>query len=228
MLRPILAALLLGSSSTAVYADGPFKVQAVQQAPPASISPEILRLLDGKAYRIQDEQGGDLARIWTLQATAGSEKPSGPKDTIQFPFFTDGELLGILEFAREGHDYRDQAIAKGTYTMRFGLQPVNGDHLGVSAYRDYVLLLPTTKDKSVATPTRKQLEQGSAQAAGTSHPASFLLLMAPEGAKPEPVMLHDSEKETWSVILPVRLQVKGNSETVVHPVQLVVVGAAPA
>jgi hypothetical protein len=228
MLRLILAALLLGSSSTAVYADGPFKVEAAQQAPPASISPEILRLLDGKAYRIQDEQGGDLARIWTLQATPGSEKPSGPKGTIQFPFFADGELLGILEFAREGHDYRDQAIAKGVYTMRYGLQPVNGDHLGVSAYRDYVLLLPAAKDKAVAAPTRKQLEERSATSAGTSHPASFLLLMAPSGAKPDPAMLHDAEKETWSVILPLRLQVKGNGEPILYPVQLVVVGAAPA
>ena len=94
--------------------------------------------------------------------------------------------------------------------MRYGLQPVNGDHLGVSEYRDYILLLPAAKDKAVAAPTRKQLEERSAESAGTSHPASFLLLMAPSGAKPEPAMIHDTEKETWSVVLPLRLQVKGS------------------
>ena len=59
-----------------------------------------------------------------------------------FPFLADGELIGVLQFASEGHDYRDQSIAKGVYTMRYGLQPVNGDHLGVSTFRDYSLLLP--------------------------------------------------------------------------------------
>ena len=134
----------------------------------------------------------------------------------------------MLQFTAEGHDYRDQPIAKGVYTMRYGLQPVNGDHLGVSTYRDYVLLLPAAKDKSVAPPTRKQLEERSAESAGTSHPASFLMLMAPEGAKPESAVVRDAEKNTWSVVLPLSLQVKGQAEAMLYPVQLVVVGSAAA
>ena len=43
--------------------------------------------------------------------------------------------------------------------MRYGLQPVNGDHLGVSTYRDYSLVLPAAKDRSLALPPRKQLEE---------------------------------------------------------------------
>jgi hypothetical protein len=228
MIRPFLAAWLLCGSCTAVLAQESLKVQAVKQAPPTSISPQILRGLEGQAYRVQDEKGGDFARIWLCRAIPGSEKPSGPKGTIQFPFLADGELLGVLEFAQEGHDYRDQPIAKGVYTMRYGLQPVNGDHLGVSDYRDYVLLLPAAKDKTPATPARKQLEERSAESAGTSHPASFLLLMAPPGAKSDPSVRHDTAKETWSVILPLRLQVKGTGDPIVYPVQLVLIGAAPA
>jgi hypothetical protein len=227
-MRPFLAALLLCSCPFSVFAQESLKVQAVKQDPPASLSPEVLRGLEGQAYRIQDEQGGDFARIWLRQATPGSEKPGAPKGAIQFPFLADGEWLGVLEFAKEGHDYRDQPIPKGVYMMRYGLQPVNGDHLGVSTYRDYILLLPAAKDKSAAVSGRKQLEERSAEAAGTSHPASFLLLMAPSGAKSEPSMHHDTEKQTWGVILPLRLQVKGQSEPVVYPVQLVVVGAAAA
>ena len=52
--------------------------------------------------------------------------------------------------------------------------------------------------------------------------------MAPEGAKSEPSVLHDTEKNTWSVVLPLSLQVKGQSEPTICPVQLVVVGAAAA
>jgi hypothetical protein len=229
MIPSFLASLLISASTSAVLAQDSLKVQAIQQAPPSSISPEILHGLDGnQAFRIQDQQGSDFARIWLRKATPGSEKPGGPKGVIQFPFLADGELLGVLEFAKEGHDYRDQPVTKGVYTMRYGLQPVNGDHLGVSPYRDYILLLPASKDKAVAAPTRKQLEERSAEAAGTSHPASFLLLMAPAGAKPEPAMIHDTEKDTWGVILPLRLQVKENGEPMVYPVQLVVVGVSAA
>ena len=229
MIRTVVSVLLISASSTVVLAQDSLKVQAVHQAPPSSLSPEILRGLDGeKAYRIQDQQGADFARIWLRKATPGSEKPGGPKGVVQFPFLADGELLGVLEFAREGHDYRDQAVTKGVYTMRYGLQPVNGDHLGVSPFRDYILLLPASKDKAIAAPTRKQLEERSAESAGTSHPASFLLMMAPGGAKPEPAMVHDAEKDTWSVILPLRIQVKGGGEPMVHPVQLVVMGMSTA
>ena len=67
--------------------------------------------------------------------------------------------------------------------MRYGLQPVNGDHLGVSTYRDYSLLLPAAKDQKLDLPPRKQLEQRSAESAGTSHPAVLLL----QGASAEVV-----------------------------------------
>lgn len=145
-----------------------------------------------------------------------------------YPFLTDGELLGVLQFATEGHDYRDQSIAKGLYTMRYGLQPVNGDHLGVSTYRDYSLLLPAAKDQKPDVMPRKQLEQQSALAAGTSHPAVLLLqAVSAESSKSVPLMVRDAEKNTWSVAIPLRILVKGESEPMVQPILVVVVGAAP-
>ena len=92
-----------------------------------------------------------------------------------------------MQFPGEGHDYRDQTIAKGVYTIRYGLQPVNGDHLGVSPFRDYALLLPAAKDKTVASLPRKQLEDQSAESAGTSHPAVFFMLDVP-GRRPRPAV----------------------------------------
>ena len=227
-MRSIVLLCLLCGGGTGAFAQESIKVEARKQAPPASLAPDVLGALNAQSIRIQDGEGKDFAEIWLRQSTSCSEKPSGPKGAIQFPFLADGELLGILQFAMEGHDYRDQSIAKGVYTMRYGLQPINGDHLGVSPYRDYVLLLPAAKDKAVAPTARKQLEERSAEAAGTSHPAVFLMLLAPQGAKPEPVALHDSGKNTWSVVLPLRLQVRGQGEPIVYPVQLVVVGAAAA
>lgn len=229
MTRAFLASVFVVGLSAGASAQDQMKVEVVQQAPPSSVAAVIREGIHSqKAYRILDEQGEELAKVWLRKGTPAAEKPAGPRGVIQFPFLGDGELLGVLEFAKEGHDYRDQSVAKGVYTMRYGLQPVNGDHLGVSDFRDYVLLLPASKDQAVAAPTRKQLEQRSAESAGTSHPASFLLLMAPAGSKPDPTMIRDNTKETWSVVLPLRLQVKGGSEPLTYPVRLVVVGMAAA
>jgi hypothetical protein len=205
-----------------------YKVSVLKEPPPESVAAELKGSMNGQAFRIQDGQGNTLADIWLRKAVPTAGKPAGPSGAVQFPFLADGELLGLLQFATEGHDYRDQPIAKGAYTMRYGLQPVNGDHLGVSTYRDYALLLPAAKDNSVAVPSRKQLEQRSAESAGTSHPAVFLMLTAPPDASKPAAMIHDAEKNTWSVVLPLSLHVDGRGEPIVHPIRLVVVGAAPA
>ena len=112
-----------------------------------------------------------FAEVWPRKTAPASAKAGGPKGVIQFPFLKDGELLGVLEFTSEGHDYRDQSIPAGVYTLRYGLQPVNGDHLGVSVFRDYALLISASKDKDLAATPQKTLETRSAEAAGTSHPA---------------------------------------------------------
>ncbi len=228
MTRVFLASwFVVGLSAGAIARDG-MDVKVVEQAPPASLSKPIREVIDSqKAYRILDESGEELAKVWLRKATPASEKPVRPKGVVQFPFFTDGELLGVIVFAKEGHDFRDQAVAQGVYTMRYGLQPVNGDHLGVSDYRDYALLLPASNDQQVAPPKRKQLEQKSAEAAGTSHPATFYLMASPSGSKASPAMIHDAAKETWSVVLPLQLEVKGGG-SLTYPVRLVVVGMSAA
>jgi hypothetical protein len=224
-----VSAFLSSSCGAACFAQESFKASVLKQAAPESVAAEIRAALDGQGIRVQNNQGKPLAHIWLRKATPAADKPAGPKGAVQFPFLADGELIGAVQFAMEGHDYRDQPIAKGVYTLRYGLQPINGDHLGVSTFRDYSLLLPASKDRSLALPPRKQLEERSAESAATSHPAVFLMLAAPpEAAKTDPSMIHDAEKNTWSVVVPLNLRVGGKGEPIVHPVSLVIVGAAPA
>jgi hypothetical protein len=228
-MRPIILSAVFCTCATSGLGQESFKVSVLKEPPPGSVAADLRSAMDGQGYRIQDDQGRTFADIWLRKAIPSTDKPAGPKGAVQFPFLADGELLGLLQFATEGHDYRDQPIAKGAYTMRYGLQPINGDHLGVSTYRDYSLLLPASKDQSLALPPRKQLEERSAESAGTSHPAVFLMLTAPPDAtKPAPSMIHDAEKNTWSVVLPLNLQIRGQGEPIIHSVRFVVVGAAPA
>jgi hypothetical protein len=228
-MRSFLVSLLLLAAPTAGFAQDSIKVGVLKQPPPESIAAPVRDSLVGQGFRLEDDQGHTIADIWLRKAIPVSEKPGEPKGAVLLPFLAEGELVGVLQFAAEGHDYRDQPIAKGVYTMRYGLQPVNGDHLGVSTYRDYSLVLPAAKDRTLALPPRKQLEERSAESAGTSHPAVFLLLAAPANAsKSDPSVIHDAEKNTWSVILPLSLRIKGQNDDVPYPVRLVVIGAAAA
>jgi hypothetical protein len=223
--RGILLGVLVLFATRAVAQE--YKVEASKEAPPAPLSAAIKDALNPQGYRVVDDKGAPYAEIWLRKGIPATGKPAGPQGPIQFPFLTDGELIGVLRFPAEGHDYRDQSIAKGAYTMRYGLQPVNGDHLGVSTYRDYVLLLPAAKDMAVANVDRKTLEVQSEAAAGSSHPAIFILLTPPATAsKDKPSMIHDEMANTWGVVLPLSLTVTGSSSPVPLPVLLIVVGAA--
>ena len=177
-----------------------------------------------------DDQGKSYAEFWLRKATPAQGKPAGPKGAILFPVLQDGELLGALRFPGEGHDYRDQAIAQGAYTLRYGLLPVNGDHLGVSPNRDYALLLPAAKDTAIAALPRKKLEEGSAESAGTSHPAILMLTAAPDALPRRRGSRRSSttrRRTTWGAVVPLSLAVEGESAPVPLNVQLIVVGLAP-
>jgi hypothetical protein len=219
----LLFVLLSGS----LAAQESYKVEELKQAPPSSISQEISAALNPQGYRIVDGQGKPFVEIWLRKSIPASAKPAGPRGEIQFPFLEESALLGVIQFVGEGHDYRDQAIAKGVYTMRYGLQPVNGDHLGVSPFRDYSLLLPGAKDKALAMLPRKQLETQSTESTGSSHPAVFFMLAVPSSpARAMPSMIHDAEKNTWRVVVPLNLAVRGEPKLMTYPVSIIVVGVS--
>lgn len=221
-----LLALALAFCPPAVLAqEGSYKLEPSKEGPPADLSSAIQGELSPTAHRVLDAQGKPFATIWLRKGIPASGKPAGPKGAVQFPVLASGELLGALRYEREGGDYRDQPIAPGAYTLRYGLQPVNGDHLGVSTFRDYALLVPAEMDQAVGPLSRAALEDKSAEAAGTSHPAVLMLLAAPK-EKSAAGMHHTPELEAWGAVLPLPLAVEGEPSPVELAVQLIVVGFA--
>ncbi|WP_165253160.1 hypothetical protein [Paludisphaera soli] len=219
-----LAVLALGMASTAAAQDA-YKLEKLADAPPAELAPAIKETLQAGGHRVLDGQGAPLVDVWLRKATPASGAPDGPKGAILYPVLAEGELIGVAKYAAEGYDYRDQSIVPGVYTLRYGLQPVNGDHLGVSVNRDYVLLVLAAKDTDAAVLDRKKLEKQSAEAVGTTHPGVLLLLAAPEKLPEGPTMIHDEGLNTWGAILTLPLQVEGQADAVPLPLQLTVVGA---
>jgi hypothetical protein len=197
-----------------------YKVAPLKEPPPGEVAAPVRTELAAEGLRIETADGKPYADLWLRKAIPSKSKPAGPEGAVQFPFLAVGEILGAIRYTAEGHDYRDQAILPGVYTIRFGLHPINGDHLGVSPYRDFALLLPAESDPSLAPRTGKDLEQSSAEAAGSNHPAVLVLSAVPPATEASPAIRHNAEKNFWGVVLPLQLKV-GDAGPKVHAAELV-------
>lgn len=221
----------LGSWAGPVEAqEGMYKVEVLKEAPPAGLPPEIKGAVQETGYRVVGEDGKPYVEFWLRKKAPASGKPSGPKGNLLFPVLAEGELLGVLRFPGEGFDFRDQSIAAGLYTVRYGIQPTDGAHLGASPYRDFALLIPAAQDKTLKDLPKKQLQESSAKSAGTSHPAVLMLLAPPDGTTASasaPTLAHDETKNTWGVVVGLPLDLGGGKSDTLN-MQLIVVGKADA
>ena len=218
-----LAIILL---SGAASAQGTHKAEALKVGPPDSLSAAVKKEISETGIRVLTADGKPFAEVWLRKSIPSAGKPSGPNGTVLYPTLAEGELLGVVRFVAEGHDYRDQAIPSGVYTLRYGLQPVNGDHLGVSPFRDYALLVPAAKDTDPAPLAQKKLETQSAETVGSSHPAILMLVDVPSGTKADPKVLRDDAKNTSGLVLGLPLAVPNQEARESLIVQLIIVGAA--
>jgi hypothetical protein len=224
LLRPMTLPALVATCALA-QGQGPFKAEVVTESPPTALSIAIRGELSDRAYKVLDGRGRPFAEIWLRKATPASARPAGPDGRVQFPGLADGTLLGALRYSGEGQDFRDQTIAPGVYTLRYGRQPGNGAHTRVSPYRDFALLLPASDDTRVPALERKALEEKSADAAGSTHPAVLTLLAADAKA---PRVVEDRAQKTWGVVVPLSLAVRGETSPVEMHVRIVVAGSVAA
>jgi hypothetical protein len=87
----------------------------------------------------------------------------------------EGTLVGAVKIEKDFRDIRGRVIKGGTYTLRYGIQPSNGDHLGVSPFREFLLLSPAAQDADPAPRSHDALTDLSKQSIGGSHPAVWSL-----------------------------------------------------
>ncbi|MDO8680320.1 MAG: hypothetical protein Q7R30_17515 [Acidobacteriota bacterium] len=92
-----------------------------------------------------------------------------------------GTLVGALRVTGMFKEIRGKVVKPGVYTLRYGQQPQNGDHLGISPFREFLLLSPAAVDRDPKVPGFDGAVALSKQTIGTSHPAS-LSLDPPEDA----------------------------------------------
>jgi hypothetical protein len=211
------AFLIIGFSSLAssVVAQD-FKLEKVS-ALPEGLPPEVAQAVSKEGQRVTGPQG-PMIEFWLAKEIA-AKKDFKATLNVKYPL-QPGQFVGVLQVTQgtEFTDFRKQVIAPGLYTVRYGQQPQDGNHVGTSDFSDFLLALPAKDDKSTKPIGKvKDLQALSATAAGTAHPAILQLLPPEEGAAAEPALKHDESKEFWTV------QLQGGTPAV--PFNLVVVGA---
>ena len=120
--------------------------------------------------------GGKLsAKIWLSDTLENAGVPSSELG-ITFGKIETGSFIGVIELVELWSDYKQNPINPGHYTMRYEIMPADGNHMGVSTYRDYLLLLPASLDQD----PRKGFEYvdlvaASFETTGLPHPAVLAL-----------------------------------------------------
>lgn len=224
MRLPLISTALLAFVAFTLPAYAEHKTERISAPAPEEFATEVRSQLADEGWIVSDN-GKPVLKIWLRKAIPGQSKPAGPKGNVLFPFLAEGELLGAVEVLAEIGDYRDQPIAPGLYTFRYGLQPVNGDHLGTSPFRDYGCLVPSKIDRKPEALTKKTLEKQSAEAAGTSHPA-IMMFLAVEGETEAGTVVRDDANDRTSIVLPLNIKAEGTIAP--FRIQWIVAGRAAA
>lgn len=168
--------------------------------------------------------GGVISQIW-LGKSLPAKKGFSPSFSIKYPF-SSGQFVGVLKVVqkKEYTDFRGQELAPGLYTLRYGLQPQDGNHLGTSVVRDFLLALPIGQDKSPKPlEDLDELFAQSSKSAGTTHPAIFAILGLKESPE-KPALEYNEDRDYW--MLNTSIEINSDGRPVPFPFQMVVVGHA--
>jgi hypothetical protein len=216
----VIASLLLSSTLLPNLAPADdFRVEALQEGPPAEVAPEIAKLLNSTGLKVIKGESRTVCEIWLCKQLAAQPDFSPTSDVID-PF-TPGQLVGVARYKNKGGDFRDQDIAVGVYTLRYAQQPVDGSHVGTSPTRDFLLLVSAERDKTPAALEYKPLVEGSSEAAGSTHPCLLSMQRLEGDGKAPSIRLNEANE--WT-ILRMAGATKSGEKTGEQTIDLVVVG----
>ncbi|HWR37448.1 MAG TPA: hypothetical protein VN622_16420 [Clostridia bacterium] len=213
MFRKILVAISFMLFATLALAAGPGKVEQTAAFSDASAPANITAALAPQGYRLT-LYDGTVVDVWLRNSIPVVKQANS---AAVYPELAPSTFVGVISFRTQRSDFRGLPVKAGTYTMRYEALPEDGNHMGVAAQPDFVLLVPIGADPGPdAKPSTAELLKLSAKATGISHPASFSMVPI-EGASGFPSLFYTSEgfaafaaeATTQSGKLPLALVVKG-------------------
>lgn len=188
---------------------------------PSELSEKIVANLDpaGTQVVVGDEP---VVTVWLVKSLA--IKPDfKPSLSVKYPFAV-GQLVGAIKVEKSSDytDFRGQELKPGVYTLRYGQQPVDGNHVGTSETYDFLLAIPAKADTDPApVKTPDAVNKLSAPATGSNHPAIYFLSPPAEGTDAAK-LTHNEDFDWW--ILTVIGEGKAGDAAVKVPLVIVVSG----
>ncbi len=163
-----------------------YAVKRIKKEAPKELAADIQKLLSNEAIEFLGKDGKAIAEIWFVKDIQTGGKVKKDKKNLDYTDLPPSTVLGAIRFLKPSSDYRKQDIKPGVYTMRFGVQPQDGDHMGTAPYPNFVLLISPKFDTKPAPLDYKGLVERSAASIGRTHPAVFLLFPGDKaGAEPK-------------------------------------------
>jgi hypothetical protein len=189
----VLAAITL--ALFALISQGAISTEAHRDAPPDALAPSIRSSLATGGVRVT--ASGVQLDFWLV--TSLPLKGSG----AAWAAVEEGTLVGAIRVASDFRDIRGRQIKPGVYTLRYALQPQNGDHLGVSPFREFLLLSPAGVDTDPGVRGHDGTVEMSKSTVGGSHPGVWSI--DPPSANAAPLTMHTTELGHKAVIVEVPL-----------------------
>ncbi len=211
-----LLLLTLPGTPTALGED--FSLEKVEH-PPEAVAEPLKSILNPAGVRVVNEQGNTWCEVWVRREIADSGQPASPEAV--YPGLHSGVLLGLMRFPEGGADFRGLPVGKGAYTMRYGVIPQDGNHLGAAPIVDFVLLIPLSEDTRApdARLSSEELVELSKKASGTHHPTVINLAFPPDSV--EGPLLENDDSDHWILSLPLNRKAGGPT-----PLSIIVHGQA--
>ncbi len=202
MRRPFLAMSIFAALLTLLsfLPQSAAAVQARTQkepVPPELAAPIAALLAAGGVHVVVGKTGLDF--WWVKALPLKSDAGSAPS----WAAVEEGTLVGAVRVAANYPDVRGKNVKPGTYTLRYGIQPSNGDHLGVSPFREFLLLSPASVDADAAPRGHDGTIEMSKEAIGGSHPAVLSIDPPSAGATDTTLATYTTELGHLSLIVEV-------------------------
>jgi hypothetical protein len=165
------AVVSLGLFSWASAAEVSLKIS--DKAPPKEAGDSIRKALQPKSIQLLEAEK-PIFDFWFRSELPLKSKPESPAKSLDS--IAEITLIGVAMVGEGRRDYKDNEIVAGTYTIRFGLQPQDGDHLGTSEFPYFAVLIPVASDPEIESITKfKAMTKASSKGTSAGHPVVLSL-----------------------------------------------------
>ncbi len=168
---------------------------------PPDLPDWLVGLLDPAGYRVVRD-AGERVDFWFPPALP-MQDPSGELG-VEYPTLPPGGLVGVVRMTGPWSTYKAQIVPPGTYTLRYAVQPADGDHTGQTWFRDFLLLIPVALDNfdPYGEPDQEPLvEASNTIIEGATHPMTMALFQNYDDTGAAGMFRNDLDQPTLSVPL---------------------------